>query len=76
MWSPSTSPPPLDLIRHYLPDVLIKGADYAEHQVVGADVVKAAGGRVFLAQLVPGQSTTGIVDRLRQGVGKAALEAG
>ena len=69
-------PTPLELIRHYLPDVLIKGADYAEHQVVGADVVKAAGGRVFLARLVPGQSTTGIVDRLRQGVGTAALQAG
>ena len=69
-------PTPLELIRRYLPDVLIKGADYAEHEVVGGDVVKAAGGRVFLAQLVPGQSTTGIVDRLRQGVGTAALQAG
>ena len=69
-------PTPLELIRQLLPDVLIKGADYAEHEVVGGDVVKAAGGRVFLAQLVPGQSTTGIVDRLRMSQGVPALEAG
>ncbi len=59
-------PTPLELIRTLLPDVLVKGADYALDQVVGADVVQAAGGRVLLASLVPGQSTTGIVARLRQ----------
>jgi len=59
-------PTPLELIRTLLPDVLVKGADYALDQVVGADVVRAAGGRVLLAALVPGQSTTGIVARLRQ----------
>jgi D-beta-D-heptose 7-phosphate kinase/D-beta-D-heptose 1-phosphate adenosyltransferase len=61
-------PTPLELIRTLLPDVLVKGADYALDQVVGADVVRAAGGRVLLAPLVPGQSTTGIVARLRQPV--------
>ncbi len=54
---------PLALIRRLLPDVLVKGADYTVETVVGADVVRAAGGRVVLAQLVPGQSTTAIVAR-------------
>ncbi|MGI4942354.1 MAG: D-glycero-beta-D-manno-heptose-7-phosphate kinase [Janthinobacterium lividum] len=57
---------PLELIRALLPDVLVKGADYTLDQVVGADVVQAAGGRVLLASLVPGESTTGIVARMRQ----------
>jgi D-beta-D-heptose 7-phosphate kinase/D-beta-D-heptose 1-phosphate adenosyltransferase len=48
-----------------VPDVLVKGADYAVEQVVGGDVVRAAGGRVVLAELVPGQSTTGIIARMR-----------
>ena len=59
---------PIELIRALLPDVLVKGADYTLDQVVGADVVQAAGGRVLLASLVPGESTTGIVARMRQPV--------
>ena len=51
---------PLDLIRALKPDVLVKGADYSEAQVVGADDVKAHGGRILLAALTPGQSTTAI----------------
>ena len=54
---------PLALIRSIVPDVLIKGADYTVDQVVGGDVVQAAGGRVFLAALMPGQSTSSIVAR-------------
>ena len=61
-------PTPLELIRSLLPDVLVKGADYTLDQVVGADVVQAAGGRVLLASLVPGVSTTGIVARMREPV--------
>lgn len=56
---------PLSLITELQPDVLVKGADYREDQVVGADVVKAAGGRVMLVDLIDGQSTTGIVSRSR-----------
>jgi D-beta-D-heptose 7-phosphate kinase/D-beta-D-heptose 1-phosphate adenosyltransferase len=52
---------PLDLITALKPDVLVKGADYREDQVVGADIVKAHGGRVLLAELTPGQSTSAIV---------------
>ena len=56
---------PLALITALVPDVLVKGADYTVDQVVGGDVVSAAGGRVVLAELVPGQSTTGIIARMR-----------
>lgn len=54
---------PLALIEALKPDVLIKGADYTEEAVVGGDVVKAGGGRVYLAKLVDGQSTTAIAAR-------------
>ncbi|HTZ70828.1 MAG TPA: D-glycero-beta-D-manno-heptose 1-phosphate adenylyltransferase, partial [Acetobacteraceae bacterium] len=57
---------PLALITALRPDVLVKGADYAMNQVVGGDVVRAAGGRVVLADLVPGESTTGVIARLRE----------
>ena len=56
---------PLALIETLLPDVLIKGADYTTEQVVGAAAVQAAGGRVVLAELVPGQSTTKIIEKLQ-----------
>lgn len=56
---------PLDLITALQPDLLVKGADYTEDTVVGADVVKAAGGRVMLARLVPEQSTSRLVSRGR-----------
>jgi bifunctional ADP-heptose synthase (sugar kinase/adenylyltransferase) len=42
----------------------VKGGDYAPDSVVGADVVRARGGRVVIIPLVPGQSTTGIIGRL------------
>ena len=57
---------PLELITQLQPFVLIKGADYTVETVVGADVVLAAGGRVVLAELVEGQSTTNIITRMRE----------
>lgn len=57
---------PLELIGELRPDVLIKGADYAEDQIVGADIVRARGGRIMRVPLVEGQSTTRIIDRSRQ----------
>lgn len=56
---------PLALIEALRPDVLVKGDDYREEQVVGAAEVKSWGGRVALVPVVPGRSTTGIVSRLR-----------
>jgi D-beta-D-heptose 7-phosphate kinase/D-beta-D-heptose 1-phosphate adenosyltransferase len=58
-------PTPLSLIDAIGPDVLVKGADYTEDQVVGGDLVKARGGRVALFPLVEGRSSTKIVERMR-----------
>jgi D-beta-D-heptose 7-phosphate kinase/D-beta-D-heptose 1-phosphate adenosyltransferase len=54
---------PLELIKRVRPSVLVKGADYTREQVVGGDVVEAAGGTVVLVDVVPGHSTTGMVRR-------------
>jgi rfaE bifunctional protein nucleotidyltransferase chain/domain len=58
------APDPLTLIERICPDVLVKGADWAEHAIVGADVVKAKGGRVARIDLAPGISTTTIIQRI------------
>ena len=55
---------PQALIARLAPDVLVKGADYRLDQVVGAELVLARGGRVELARLTPGQSTTAIAGRI------------
>ncbi len=54
---------PISLIGAILPDVLVKGADWA-HYVSGRDLVEATGGRVVLAELVPGRSTTGMIRKM------------
>ncbi|RMD64083.1 MAG: D-glycero-beta-D-manno-heptose-7-phosphate kinase [Alphaproteobacteria bacterium] len=55
---------PLALIEALRPDVLVKGADYRLEDVVGADLVQSYGGRVVLADLVPGYSTTATIRKL------------
>jgi D-beta-D-heptose 7-phosphate kinase/D-beta-D-heptose 1-phosphate adenosyltransferase len=52
---------PSQLIEALLPDLLVKGADYKVEEIVGADVVQKAGGKVMTVELVPGQSTTRLV---------------
>ena len=54
---------PKDLISLILPQVLVKGKDWA-HYVSGRDIVEAHGGRVVLAEMVPGRSTTGTIERM------------
>jgi D-beta-D-heptose 7-phosphate kinase / D-beta-D-heptose 1-phosphate adenosyltransferase len=54
---------PLRLIEALLPDVLVKGGDYRPEEIVGGREVVAAGGEVEVAPLVPGRSTTEIIDR-------------
>lgn len=61
---------PVALISAILPDVLIKGADWA-HYVAGREVVEANGGKVVLAPLVPGRSTTNIIATITQRTGVA-----
>ena len=55
---------PLELIQTIRPDVLIKGADYAIDAVVGGKEVQSWGGRIVLAQLVSGQSTTKTIEKM------------
>lgn len=57
-------PTPLELIRALQPDVLVKGADWEENQIVGADIVKANGGTVARIPLVPFTSTTRLIERI------------
>jgi D-beta-D-heptose 7-phosphate kinase/D-beta-D-heptose 1-phosphate adenosyltransferase len=56
---------PIELIKLFRPDVLFKGADYKEDEVVGGDLVKSWGGRVLLIELTPGLSTTNVIGRAR-----------
>jgi D-beta-D-heptose 7-phosphate kinase / D-beta-D-heptose 1-phosphate adenosyltransferase len=55
---------PRELIEQLEPDVLVKGADYTLETVVGADFVRGRGGKVLLAELLPGNSTTDTVKRV------------
>lgn len=63
---------PIDLIKAVRPDVLVKGADYTIDKVVGGDFVMSYGGKVHLAELTPGQSTTNIVQRMAAPAGKTS----
>jgi D-beta-D-heptose 7-phosphate kinase/D-beta-D-heptose 1-phosphate adenosyltransferase len=56
---------PVKLIDRIKPSVLVKGSDYRREDVVGRDIVEAAGGEVILVDIVPGHSTTAMVERSR-----------
>ena len=57
-------PDPLRLIQDLKPDVLVKGADWPEEEIIGADFVQAAGGQVVRIPVVPEISTSGIIERI------------
>lgn len=57
---------PADLIAFLKPDILIKGADYAISEIVGADIVLENGGQVRTIELVAGYSTTSLIERIRR----------
>ncbi|TSD67719.1 D-glycero-beta-D-manno-heptose 1-phosphate adenylyltransferase [Inquilinus sp. KBS0705] len=59
-------PTPADLIEQILPNVLVKGADYDGKKIAGADAVLAAGGKVTTIEFVNGQSSTAIINKIRQ----------
>lgn len=59
------APTPTALITALHPDVLVKGGDYRADDVVGADVVRRAGGRVEIVPLVAARSTTRLAEQLR-----------
>ena len=57
---------PRSLILAIQPDVLVKGADWAEDAIVGRDIVEARGGRVVRVAIEPGHSTTKMIDRIQR----------
>jgi D-beta-D-heptose 7-phosphate kinase/D-beta-D-heptose 1-phosphate adenosyltransferase len=57
---------PLELIKIVRPDVLVKGADYTVDNVVGAPEVQSWGGKVVLAEIVEGQSTTKTIQKMKK----------
>ena len=57
---------PQKVIAQLLPDVLVKGGDWAGDRIVGREEVEAAGGRVVSAPVVPGYSTTEILRKIRE----------
>ena len=59
-------PTPLALIRAVRPDVLVKGGDWAVERIVGREAVESTGGRVVSLSLLPGYSTTNIIERIRK----------
>jgi len=58
-------PEPLDLIKSVKPDVLVKGRDWQQKGVVGADFVQSYGGKVVFAPLVEGKSSTTIIEKIK-----------
>ena len=57
---------PLQLIKKIMPDVLVKGGDYSIETIVGANEVLAAGGKVEIIPLIPGKSSTSLIDKITQ----------
>jgi len=66
---------PHEVIARLLPDVLVKGGDWAGDQIVGREEVEAAGGRVVSAPVVPGFSTTEILRKIRDGAPAARVNS-
>lgn len=59
-------PTPAELIAALVPDVLVKGADWALDAIVGRDVVEGAGGRVVRVDILAGRSTSALLRRIRR----------
>lgn len=59
---------PHELVAALQPDVLVKGADWAEDAIVGRDIVEGRGGRVVRVPIEPGHSTTRIIEKIRRPV--------
>jgi D-beta-D-heptose 7-phosphate kinase/D-beta-D-heptose 1-phosphate adenosyltransferase len=56
---------PKELIELLRPDILVKGGDYSEHEVVGGDFVKSNGGKVVIIPFLPGYSSTSVIERIK-----------
>ena len=58
-------PDPLELIKKVKPDILVKGEDWAQKGVVGREFTESYGGKVVLAPLVKGKSSTATIEKMR-----------
>ena len=56
---------PFELIKLIMPDILVKGADYKEANIIGADIVKNNGGEIKTIEFVDGYSTTRLIDKIK-----------
>jgi len=63
-------PDPFVLIEKVKPTILVKGADWPKDKIIGRDVVEEAGGRVVRIPLVPGASSTGVIEKIIQVYGR------
>jgi D-beta-D-heptose 7-phosphate kinase/D-beta-D-heptose 1-phosphate adenosyltransferase len=68
-------PTPREVIAQLLPDVLVKGGDWAIDKIVGREEVEASGGVVTTVPVVSGHSTTAILEKIRQGARAARAES-
>ena len=59
-------PTPQEIVAALLPDVLVKGGDWASDQIIGREEVEAAGGRVVSVPVVAGYSTSALVEKIRK----------
>jgi len=59
-------PDPYNVIQHVRPNILVKGADWAENDIIGGDIVKKSGGKVIRVHLEPDISTTEIINRIKE----------
>ncbi|MBI3586423.1 MAG: D-glycero-beta-D-manno-heptose 1-phosphate adenylyltransferase [Ignavibacteriales bacterium] len=57
---------PYELIQAIVPDILVKGADWSVHDIVGKDIVEAAGGSVHAIEFLPNRSTSNIIKKIIQ----------
>jgi D-beta-D-heptose 7-phosphate kinase/D-beta-D-heptose 1-phosphate adenosyltransferase len=60
---------PLDVIEAIIPSILVKGGDWAEDQIIGAGIVKEAGGMVKRIPFISGYSTSAIIRKIEKGSG-------
>jgi D-beta-D-heptose 7-phosphate kinase/D-beta-D-heptose 1-phosphate adenosyltransferase len=56
---------PVELIRSFKPDIIVKGGDYTPEQVVGHEIVEQAGGKVVIVPLIEGVSTTKVIESIK-----------
>ena len=66
---------PREVISRLLPDVLVKGGDWAGDKIVGREEVEAAGGKVVSISVVPGYSTSAILQKIREGARTSRAES-